>query len=114
MILAALALGHAALTVTTASLLAIGAVLLVAGVAIASAYATINTMADQAAPGGNSHRGVRLAFHRGRQRDLGGYSSRRSAGPNRRGRRRVRARWPGRSPGRGHHQAAVTPSAAGM
>src|SRR5262249_59288610 len=51
-ILAALALGHAALAVTTTSLMAIGAVLLVAGVAIAPAYATINAMADQAAPEG--------------------------------------------------------------
>ena len=51
-ILAALALGHAALAVTTTSLVAIGAVLLVAGVAIAPAYATINAMADQAAPEG--------------------------------------------------------------
>jgi len=51
-ILAALALGHAALAVTTHSPLAIGAVLLVAGVAIAPAYATINAMAGQAAPEG--------------------------------------------------------------
>jgi MFS family permease len=51
-ILAVLALGHAALAVTTTSLMAIGAVLLVAGVAIAPAYATINAMAGQAAPEG--------------------------------------------------------------
>jgi len=51
-ILAALALGHAALAVTTTSLMAMGPMLLVAGVAIAPAYATINAMADQAAPEG--------------------------------------------------------------
>jgi len=51
-ILAVLALGHAALAVTTTSLIAIGAVLFAAGVAIAPEYATINAMADRAAPEG--------------------------------------------------------------
>jgi MFS family permease len=54
LILAALTLGHAALAATTSSMLAIGTVLIVAGAAIAPAYATIYAMADHAAPAGTA------------------------------------------------------------
>jgi MFS family permease len=54
LILAALTLGHAALAAATGSMLAIGAMLLVAGAAIAPAYATIYAMADHAAPPGTA------------------------------------------------------------
>jgi MFS family permease len=54
LILTALTIGHAALAATTSSMLAIGAVLLVAGASIAPAYATIYAMADRAAPAGTA------------------------------------------------------------
>jgi MFS family permease len=52
LMLGALAVGHLALTAAAGSLIAIGAVLLVAGAAIAPTYATIYAMVEQAAPAG--------------------------------------------------------------
>ena len=52
MLLAALAVGHAALIATTGSVLAIGAVILLAGATIAPTVASIYAMVDRAAPGG--------------------------------------------------------------
>jgi MFS family permease len=52
MLLIAVALGHAALIVTTGSALAIGAVLVVAGASIAPTFASIYAMVDRAAPAG--------------------------------------------------------------
>src|SRR5947208_3787047 len=52
MLLVVLALGHAALIVTTGSALAIGAVLVIAGASIAPTFASIYAMVDRAAPAG--------------------------------------------------------------
>jgi MFS family permease len=52
MLLTALALGHAALTAATASVLAIAAVILLAGATIAPTVASIYGMVDRAAPAG--------------------------------------------------------------
>jgi MFS family permease len=52
LLLAALAVGHAALIVTTGSVLAIGAVILLAGATIAPTVASIYAMVDRAAPAG--------------------------------------------------------------
>jgi MFS family permease len=50
LVLAALAAGHLALVPAAGSLAAIGAVLLLAGAAIAPTYATVHAMVDEAAP----------------------------------------------------------------
>jgi predicted MFS family arabinose efflux permease len=52
LLLAALAIGHAALIATTGSVLAIGAVILLAGATIAPTVASIYAMVDRAAPAG--------------------------------------------------------------
>jgi MFS family permease len=52
LVLVALAVGHLALTVAAGSVLALAAVLLVAGAAIAPTYATVYAMVDHAAPAG--------------------------------------------------------------
>jgi MFS family permease len=52
LLLAVLALGHAALITTTASALALGAALVVAGASIAPTFAGIYAMVDKAAPAG--------------------------------------------------------------
>jgi MFS family permease len=52
LLLAALALGHGALIMTTGSVLAIGAVILLAGATIAPTVASIYAMVDSAAPAG--------------------------------------------------------------
>jgi MFS family permease len=52
MLLTALALGHAALTAATGSVLAIAAVILLAGATIAPTVASIYAMVDRAAPAG--------------------------------------------------------------
>ena len=51
-ILGALTLGHLALVPAAGSLVALGAVLVVAGAAIAPAYAAVYAMVDEAAPAG--------------------------------------------------------------
>jgi MFS family permease len=50
LVLAALTLGHLALLAAAGSLVAIGAVLLMAGAAIAPTYATVHAMVDDATP----------------------------------------------------------------
>jgi MFS family permease len=52
LVLVALAVGHLALTAVAGSVLALAAVLLVAGAAIAPTYATVYAMVDDAAPAG--------------------------------------------------------------
>jgi MFS family permease len=52
LVLVALTLGHLALTAAAGSVLALAAVLLVAGAAIAPTYATVYAMVDEAAPAG--------------------------------------------------------------
>jgi MFS family permease len=52
LLLAALAFGHGALTLTTGSLVAIGAVILLAGATIAPTEASVAAMVDRAAPAG--------------------------------------------------------------
>jgi predicted MFS family arabinose efflux permease len=52
LVLVALTVGHLALTVAAGSVLALAAVLLVAGAAIAPTYATVYAMVDHAAPAG--------------------------------------------------------------
>jgi MFS family permease len=52
LVLAALTVGHLALTAAAGSVLALAAVLLVAGAAIAPTYATVYAMVDHAAPAG--------------------------------------------------------------
>jgi MFS family permease len=52
LVLVALTVGHLALTVAAGSVLALAAVLLVAGAAIAPTYATVYAMVDDAAPAG--------------------------------------------------------------
>jgi MFS family permease len=54
LVLAALAAGHLALVAAAGSVLALGAVLLVAGMAIAPTYAIVYTMVDDAAPAGTA------------------------------------------------------------
>ena len=58
MLLAALTIGHLALVPAAGSLVGLGAMLLIAGVAIAPTYATVYAMVDDAAPAG----GVTEAF----------------------------------------------------
>ena len=50
LVLAALAAGHLALVPAAGNVIALGAVLLVAGAAIAPTYATVYAMVDRAAP----------------------------------------------------------------
>jgi predicted MFS family arabinose efflux permease len=52
LVLGALALGHLALVAVATSMLGMGAVLLIAGAAIAPTYATVYAMVDRAAPAG--------------------------------------------------------------
>jgi predicted MFS family arabinose efflux permease len=53
-VLGALTVGHLFLVVAAGSVVAMGAVLLVAGAAIAPTYATVFAMVDQAAPAGTA------------------------------------------------------------
>jgi predicted MFS family arabinose efflux permease len=52
LVLVALTIGHLALTAAAGSVIALAAVLLVAGAAIAPTYATVYAMVDEAAPAG--------------------------------------------------------------
>ena len=85
LVLGALTAGHLALIPAAGSVVALGAVLLLAGAAIAPTEATIYAMVDRAAPAGDHDRGVRLARHGdgGRRRRRSGRRrpARRRAGP---------------------------------
>ena len=64
LVLGALAAGHLALVPAAGSVLAMAAVLLAAGAAIAPAYASIYAMVERSAPDGHGHRGVLVARQR--------------------------------------------------
>ena len=84
---AALAAGHLALVPAAGNVIALGAVLLVAGAAIAPTYATVYAMVDARRPRGHRDRGVRVARDRDRDRRRDRRGRRRRASPSTRVRR---------------------------